>query len=328
MNASLAKSTWAKYSTALNVFCCFEAYTRKVSSWPLPITVCRSFVIWCFDKRKLAPSSIKSYLSGLKFITNLRGFPSEYIVEDFIIKQLLKGAGKISLGIPSKNTRRVVTFPLLTSLGTRIANKDWDPLTKQVLWAAATTAFFGSLRLGEILAPSESGHSPLSDLTWNDVKASSDSSILIRIKQPKSGEKVEYVDLFQFPGYGCCPVLALKNLRKKQIEAGVYDPTQPVFRFGDGKNLTMHQFNSTLRLLLADICIPGESSISCHSFRAGIPSTLSLFPDLATSDLIKGWGRWASDCYLRYTRLELPQKQNIFSKISGALKQVHPVRSL
>ncbi len=178
------------------------------------------------------------------------------------------------------------------------------------------------------MAPSESGHSPLSDLTWNDVKASSDSSILIRIKQPKSGEKVEYVDLFRFPGYGCCPVLALKNLRKKQIEAGAYDPTQPVFQFGDGKNLTMHQFNSTLRLLLADICIPGESSISCHSFRAGIPSTLSLFPDLATSDLIKGWGRWASDCYLRYTRLELPQKQNIFSKISGALKQVHPVRSL
>jgi hypothetical protein len=126
------------------------------------------------------------------------------------------------------------------------------------------------------------------------------------------------VDLFQFAGYGCCPVLALKNLRKKQIEAGVYDPTQPVF----------HQFNNTLRLLLADICIPGESSISCHSFRAGIPSTLSLFPDHATSDLIKGWGRWASDCYLRYTRLELPQKQNIFSKISGALKQVHPVRSL
>ncbi len=94
MNASLAKSTWAKYSTALNVFCCFEAYTRKVSPWPLPITVCRSFVIWCFDKRKLAPSSIKSYLSGLKFITNLRGFPSEYIVEDFIIKQLLKGLEK------------------------------------------------------------------------------------------------------------------------------------------------------------------------------------------------------------------------------------------
>jgi hypothetical protein len=46
----------------------------------------------------------------------------------------------------------------------------------------------------------------------------------------------------------------------------------PVFRFGTGKNLTMSQFNSTLSSLLSDICQPGISTITCHSFRAGIPS--------------------------------------------------------
>ncbi|MFN9942411.1 MAG: hypothetical protein ACK56I_23365, partial [bacterium] len=101
------------------------------------------------------------------------------------------------------------------------ARTNWDPLTKQVIWTAATTSFFGSLRLGEILASSESAHSTVSDLTWNDVKASSPSSILIRLKQPKSGEKEEYIDLFPFPTHDCCPVAALKNLKKKQIEAGV-----------------------------------------------------------------------------------------------------------
>jgi len=244
------------------------------------------------------------------------------------MNRLIKGCEKIALNVPSKNTRRVVTFPLLTNIGTRIAHTDWDPLTKQVVWAAATTAFFGSLRLGEILASSESGHSLKSDLTWNDVKASSEFSILVRIKQPKSGERAEFVDLFQFEGYSCCPVMALKNLRQKQIDAGVYDPNLPVFRFGDSKNLTMSQFNNILRSLPEDICVDGESSITCHSFRAGIPSTISLFPDLATSDLIKGWGRWASDCYLRYTRLKLHQKTNIFSKISTALRTVHPIKNL
>jgi hypothetical protein len=35
------------------------------------------------------------------------------------------------------------------------------------------------------------------------------NSFLIRIKQPKTGEKEgEYVDLFSFSGYGCCPVKA------------------------------------------------------------------------------------------------------------------------
>ena len=328
MNVSLAKSTWQKYSSALNAFCCFEADSRKISPWPIPLHVIRAFVIWCFSVRHLASSTIKSYLSGLKCIHNLRGFTCQYITDDFVTNRLIKGCEKIALNIPSKNTRRVVTFPLLTNIGTRIARTDWDPLKKQVIWAAATTAFFGSLRLGEILASSETNYSPKLDLTWDDVKASSDFSILIRIKQPKSGERAEFVDLFQFEGYNCCPVMALKNLRQKQIDAGVYDPSSPVFRFRDNSNLTMNQFNSILRELLQDICVEGESSITCHSFRAGIPSTISLFPELATSDLIKGWGRWASDCYLRYTRLKLPQKTNIFSQISTALRSVHPVKNV
>jgi len=328
MNSSMAKSTWTKYSSALNTFSCFEADTRKTYTWPLPVTACRAFVVWCHQVRKLAPSTIRSYMSAIKFVHGLRGFSCEYITQDFTLNQLLKGASKLALSSPSQNIRRVVTFPLLITLGSKIAKTSWDPLTKQVIWAAATTAFFGSLRLGEILAPSESAHSALSDLTWNDIKASSSESILIRLKQPKSGEKEEYIDLFPFPTHDCCPVAALKNLKKKQILAGIYDESAPVFRFGTGKNLTMNIFNKTLSELLTDICQPGISKITCHSFRAGIPSTIAMFPELAAMDLIKGWGRWSSDCFQRYTRLKLPQKMNIFQHISNALHAVMPTRSL
>jgi hypothetical protein len=68
----------------------------------------------------------------------------------------------------------------------------------------------------------------------------------------------------------------------------------------------------------------GENAITCHSFRAGIPRCLSSFPDLATNDDIKGWGRWQSDCYERYTRMKLPQCMKIFSKISFALQASQP----
>jgi hypothetical protein len=284
--------------------------------------------VWGSSIRKLSPATIKSYLSAIKFVHTIRGFDCEYISKDATINLLLTGISKISLNQPSNNTRRVVTIPLLITIGSRIARSPWDPLTKQVLWCAATTSFFGSLRLGEILAPCENSHSPVSDLTWNDIKASSPSSILIRLKQPKSGEKEEYVDLFPFPTHDLCPVAALKNLQKKQEDAGVYDKNAPVFRFGSGTNLTMTHFNNILSDLLSDMCQPGVSKITCHSFRAGIPSTISLFPELATSDLIKGWGRWASDCYSRYTRLKLPQKHNIFQQISGALQTLLPSRSL
>ncbi len=77
--------------------------------------------------------------------------------------------------------------------------------------------------------------------------------------------------------------------------------------------------NRTLASLLSDLCVDEKDSISCHSFRAGIPSILSMFPDMVTSDQIKGWGRWQSDCYQLFTRLSLMEKEQIFGKIKQAL---------
>jgi hypothetical protein len=77
--------------------------------------------------------------------------------------------------------------------------------------------------------------------------------------------------------------------------------------------------NKILADLLPDFCSPGHDSVTCHSFRAGIPSTIALFPDLMSSDQIKGWGRWQSDCYMLYTRLSLIEKEQIFDKIRQAL---------
>jgi hypothetical protein len=220
-----------------------------------------------------------------------------------------------------------MTLPLLITLGRRIAGTTWPALDKQVVWAAATTAFFGTTRMGEILATTETSFSPSSDLIWSDVKCSSPNSILIHLKQPKSGiPGGEMVDLFEFPGFDCCPVAALKNLRAKQLQAGISDENLPVFRFESGKNLTCALFNRIMASLLPDFCIPGRDTVTCHSFRAGIPSTLAMFPDLISSDQIKGWGRWQSDCYQLYTRLSLLEKEQIFEKIKKALMSTahHP----
>jgi hypothetical protein len=133
---------------------------------------------------------------------------------------------------------------MLLTIGHRIAGRDWDPLSKQVIWAAATTAFFVSARLGELLASEEGAFSTSSDLTWSDVAITSQSSLLLRIKQPKTGSKEgEYIDLFSFPGHGCCPVKALKALKTKQLEAGSFYPVGPVFVFRSGKFLTKNRFN-------------------------------------------------------------------------------------
>ena len=242
---------------------------------------------------------------------------------DPILTLLLTGATRVPWSRPPRpSTRRVVTLPLLITIGHRIASSSWDPISRQVVWTACTTAFFSSARLGELLASSQTSHDPTSDLLWRDVLFHSPSAILLGLKSTKSSDPCgEFLDLFPFPGHNCCPVKSLQSLRRKQVTAGLTSLEAPVFRFLSGSNLTTSHLNSILSNILSDICLPGENTISCHSFRAGIPSVLSLFPDLVSDDEIKGWGRWRSDSYQRYCRMQLGQKRTIFDKIAVVLNK-------
>ena len=165
---------------------------------------------------------------------------------------------------PSRlSTRRVVTLPLL---GHCLASAGWEPLSRQVVWAACTTAFFSSTRLGKLLASSPTSHDPSADLLWRDVIFHSPSAILLGLKSPKSADpRGEFLDLFLFPGHNCCPVKTLRSLWNKHVAAGLASLDAPVFRFLSGKNLTPSHLNSILADLLPNLCVPGVNTISCHS---------------------------------------------------------------
>ena len=325
INTSLAKSTWQKYASGWNAFCEFEVYHDTSFSWPLSRSCWRLFATWCITVRKLQPSSTKSYFSALKFVHHVKGVPCLDPKDDYLMKLALRGAANAAFAAPARpSTRRIVSLPLLALLGHRIGSTSWSDLSKQTVWSACTLAFFSAARMGELLASEVNLHDPTADLTWADVQFPSEDSILVRLKCTKSSDvQGEFLDIFPFENFGCCPVASLKRLLLLQQDAGVYDPAKPVFRFADGRNLTQPKFNEILSSLLSDLCLPGQDTISCHSFRSGIPSTLAMFPDLAHCDDIQGWGRWHSDCFNRYTRLRHDQKKAIFGKISAALLQAH-----
>ena len=62
-----------------------------------------------------------------------------------------------------------------------------------------------------------------------------------------------------------------------------------------------------------------KNTISCHSFRAGLPSLISQFPELMSIDDIKSWGRWSGESYAKYTRLGDMQKKKLFSMIANVI---------
>ena len=213
-----------------------------------------------------------------------------------------------------------MTLPLLKILGHKTSLLNWDKVNEQTVWTAMNLSFFSSCRMGELLTAKEHVFDPTANLTWADINFHEEDNVIIHIKNPKSNRQGgEFVDIFSFTGQGVCPIMALKEHRRLQIEAGLFDPHGPVFKFSNGKFLTMAYLNKLLKQLLEGVIDQSTDSISCHSFRAGIPSALARFPDLASSGDIKGWGRWDSDCYTKYTRMLSDQKRVIFNKIVIAI---------
>ena len=308
--ASLSTNSWNRYNSAVNCANCY----KKVS-WPMTSEYLRGFTEWALTVRNLSASTVLVYLSDLKLSHKIRNLDSNQF-NDYFITAMIKGSEKLSLYTSiCKRTRLVLTFPLLKLLGHEISKSNWSIDSKRVFWSACSLAFFGSFRLGEILSPKES-ECCQETLKWKNIQIFEDHAI-VNIEIPKTlrSKKGEFVDIFPFKG--CCPLSALKELNKtKKFSAG---RDLPVFTFENGKFLTQETLIRTMRELLSKHIGQNAKNISGHSFRAGIPSALSDCPDLASDEDIRKWGRWNSNSFQIYTRLQLNVRRSIFVKISKAI---------
>jgi hypothetical protein len=230
---------------------------------------------------------------------------------------MMKGAKNMELYTDiTKQTRKVMTYPLLKILSHQLFVSDLSALDKQVYWTLFSTAFFGSFRFGELVYGSVNEFNPKEDLMWSDVKLDAES-VTYKLKVTKNKTPLgEYVDLFTQSENKYCPVKAIRKLRE------IVNPVtleKPVFALSNDTLLTNKIVNEMLYKLLVPMIGESAALITGHSFRAALPSVMASCPDIATQDDIQKWGRWSSNSYLLYTRLKMRQKRLIFAKIVDAL---------
>ena len=314
---AFSTASWRAMESAWNNMTLFSQDTRVAITYPLSQDFISNFIVWLMNVKQLKSSTIQSYLSSISSILKLKDLESPSITS-YITKKLLKGSkNRQALTADPLPSRKVLTLSLLKIIGHEVSLSDWPTDSKRVFWTACCTLFFGSLRAGEILSSSKTKYSYKSCLLWEDVKFLEDS-ILIRVKMPKcKTDSDSFVDIFKFPEKSCCPVRALKGLQKHSVTSD--DKQKPVFCFKNGSLLTLSTFNTTVRTLLQSTMGNSSREYSSHSFRAAIPSALAACPDTANSEEIKIWGRWDSDTYKTYTRLEINKRKSIHDKASKAL---------
>lgn len=167
-----------------------------------------------------------------------------------------------------------------------------------MLWATSCMYFFGFLRVGEVVIPSDSEYDAVRHLSYGDVRVDNIKSpkyIEVRIKASKTDPFRKGVSVYLGVGsHEICPVSTILDYTVRRGSA-----PGPFFFFSDGKPLTRHWFVAAIRLAL-DVAGIDSSHYAGHSFRIGAATTAAQWG--LQDSLIKTLGRWESSAYTLYIR--------------------------
>jgi hypothetical protein len=212
------------------------------------------------------------------------------------LRYTLKGVENLCPLSSRKPVRPPVTRRLLEIL--QSALNPASPLDAAVL-ACATTAMWGQIRLGEILAPAQS-HFTLGRIPcWSDLlpPVTSAGSRLLYLPWTKVtaswGAKVMLCRQHAL----CDPLAALQNHRRLNYTVSAL----PLFLYLAAEGslcLTKKKFLGWCNEIWACHGLP---TITGHSFRIG--GTTELLVAGVPPDIVKVMGRWSSDAFLTYWRL-------------------------
>jgi len=279
----------------------------------------RSYATWAITENKLQASTVESYISSLSFAHALANKKCDNFAKDRCITLILKGAVNTRYLQNEKcNNRLAMNVHLLKILGHRINETSWHPISKQIVWTASTTSFYSSCRMGEILSENKTCFDPKTTLKWKNVHFLPEEEIVIHVPYTKTtGLGGATMNLFNIK-CSTCPVAALQTLNTMCKEEGLLNPSKPVFQFKTGVNLTTKTMNSILENLLHEFSNE-KQKLSCHSFRAAIPSVIASHPDKMSTSEIKEWGKWRSESYKKYTKQDREKDRVMFYKAVNLL---------
>ena len=297
--------TWSNCRTGWNHYldsCERYGFTPE---FPVPLYQILGFITYLHRIRNLAPSTVTSYMAAVKLWQAMKGFPpSDW--SDPVILLILKGYRNLALTqLKTPQVKSVITWPVLRLLRAEIWKLNMSELDRQCYWTASVLAFWGSLRMGELLE-GKLGFDKIRCMSWSKLVIEGDFHILVYVELPKiidDERPSDHVDLFEFPIDDYCPIYNVRRLdHLNAIRNPDYlDLDSSVFLLSNNHPITMDMMNQLLKRTL-DPLFPGLGRFTPHSFRSGLPSLMGAFPALFTEAQLKQKGRWLSDACNRYQK--------------------------
>ena len=251
----------------------------------------------------LAGTTAKTYLSGIRFAQISLGGKDPDISSMPYLEYVLKGFRKLAAG--KSRPRLPITSSILSKM-----QETWSKIPKRknaaMLWAASCMCFFGFLRSGEIVVPSDTSYDPAVHLSYGDVRTDSienPTCITVAVKASKTDPFRKGVVIhIGATKTQLCPVATVLGY---MIQRG--SRADPFFMFDDGRALTRER-------LVVEVNEPWKGrEWSGHSFRIGAATTAAACG--LQDSLIKMLGRWESVAYTVYIRTPPAQLCAVAAKL-------------
>ena len=241
LSTALTDGTRRSYLRAWVVFRQFYAHFYGSTTPPLPlIPTCIPLFISYLSFRKLAFSTITSYLAAISYVHKLRGFRDP--TKSFLIQKLLTALSRQR----SVDVRLPVTRPVLHKLIQSLSFTNSSAFQRSLFSAMYLVAFYGLFGLGELAIKSTrlaSSVVQFNDLTFLSRKGHPHmAKITISVYEHNSNNRPFDILLAAEESQPYCPVTALIQYCKVRD-----DLPGPLFCHADYSPISVYQFNSELQ---------------------------------------------------------------------------------
>ena len=253
---------------------------------------CLALFISYLCARKLAPSTIMSYISAIGYAHKMKGFADP--TKAFLIRKLLTAVGRNK----SSDIRLPITRQVLHELVESLVHTNSSAWQRTLFKAMFLVAFYGFFRLGELAIKGPSSVSVV--LQYSDIQFLSLDSTVQKVKITISHYKHNAANrpceiiIDRQSEESFCPVQSMIDycrIRGKQPGS--------LFCYADMRAVTITKFNIELQRSLA-FCGLDSGRYKSHSFRIGAASYAA---EQGLSDAqIRSLGRWKSDAFKLYIR--------------------------
>ncbi|XP_056402039.1 uncharacterized protein LOC130295377 isoform X1 [Hyla sarda] len=287
VRSSVAPATWSSHGKAWAEWLDLVGDRDVAGAVPDRLEVTLDYLL-ALRGRGFSGSVAARRMSGVAFYFQLLGWSD--VTKFFVVRQALKGWSRERVCL---DVRRPVSFPLLLKLV--VASRQvCSSYFESVLFSTAfALAFFGAMRIGELIPPSRSRPGGLGE---SDIFLG-EGFVRVRIGKSKTDQAGRGTWLLLYAVNGeACPFQLVSSFL-------LLRPRGPLFLLHeDASPLTQFQFLALFRRCLSFVGLDFRE-FGTHSFRIGA-ATEAARAGLSESD-VQRVGRWRSACYARYIRPDL-----------------------